>query len=461
MRDVPKDVIKKIATYLGRNSFFAFSSTNRSMRQLLKDERDKIIKQGKIILDGCSTFFQTFEGEAYASGFNKYGQFGVGDKEPRCTWTRIGPQAKKIIRIVSAVGVTALFCEDGLYASGLNQFGQFGLGDKEDKINWVKIGPAGKKVSDIKIETRNIFLHCEDSWYGCGGNYFGLLGTGDTKERLDWVEIKVYGKEVLELIPGENRTVVRCEDGWYACGIHWHYKPRFNNERDIILEWLKIGPPDRNISKLILPRDNIFVCCEDGWYACGYNSNGQLGTGDKRPLSGWIRIGLEDKNALDLCTNDSGGSTYILSNKGWFGSGSPEIYCGLTGIGEYSWTRIKLDDKKILEVKSANCWSIFIHCEDGWYGRGSNWDGVLGIGETEPVEDWVKVGPTGKKILKFFTNNNNTFTLCEDGWYACGSNGWGQLACGDIKARREWIKVPVPGLIPLDKNETEPLKISP
>ena len=83
----------------------------------------------KVVIGFRYSFFVTATGEVYASGYNDYGQLGLGDTSNRQTFTLV-PLAERVIAVATGSGHSLLLTASGeVYASGLNVDGQLGLGD--------------------------------------------------------------------------------------------------------------------------------------------------------------------------------------------------------------------------------------------------------------------------------------------------------------------------------------------
>ena len=143
------------------------------------------------------------EDKLYASGWNKYGQLGLGDNNDRNEWTEVPvPQGFSVEKVV--VGENHSFLkgkgvggENMLYASGLNHFGQLGLGDKNNRRKWTEVPfPKGFKLEQVAVRNYHSFLigkgvNGEDKLYAMGYNWEGQLGLGDRRNRKKWTEVPI------------------------------------------------------------------------------------------------------------------------------------------------------------------------------------------------------------------------------------------------------------------------------
>ncbi|HJN37943.1 MAG TPA: hypothetical protein QF353_04110, partial [Gammaproteobacteria bacterium] len=105
------------------------------------------------------------EDKLYASGKNHHGQLGVGDRRKRKKFTEVSvPQGFSVEKVV--VGDNHSFLkgkgkdgEDKLYASGWNRYGQLGLGDRRKRKKFTEVSvPQGFSVEKVVVGDNHSFL---------------------------------------------------------------------------------------------------------------------------------------------------------------------------------------------------------------------------------------------------------------------------------------------------------------
>ena len=143
------------------------------------------------------------EDKLYACGYNLYGQLGLGDKDDRNEWTAVPLPRNFTIQKVMAGGSHSFLKgkgkdgEDKLYASGYNYYGQLGLGDTKDRDKWTEVTqPEGFTIEKVLGGYGHSILKGkgkggEDKLYASGWNNYGQLGLGDTKNRDKWTEVPI------------------------------------------------------------------------------------------------------------------------------------------------------------------------------------------------------------------------------------------------------------------------------
>lgn len=90
----------------------------------------------------CAWFRKT-NGEVYASGYNGYGQLGVGDQTARSTFTQSATAPTNITKMVVSGGanydsVMALTSDNEVYGVGYNGVGNLGIGNTTNQSTWQK-----------------------------------------------------------------------------------------------------------------------------------------------------------------------------------------------------------------------------------------------------------------------------------------------------------------------------------
>lgn len=110
-----------------------------------------------------SRFFILKSDGLYACGYNGYGQLGVGDTDPRYSWTKCSGftnnSSSNILDVYVGgcnYGVTVILITGGyLYICGLNNYGQLGLGSTANKVTFTDCtlpwAGVGSGVTSMKI----------------------------------------------------------------------------------------------------------------------------------------------------------------------------------------------------------------------------------------------------------------------------------------------------------------------
>jgi hypothetical protein len=380
----------------------------------------------------------------------------------------------KMVKIIVRKNVASSFlhCFDGkLFACGHLSRGISGIN------KWTRIGPLDQAISELVINnhdiTLNIFVRCKEEWYQSGEDIFEwalIQGPEDQKileliplkdssayircpdnvwyfanwnqgKLLDWKILELPSKTIFEIVLCSGRTFVSCEEGWYACGRNAHGELGTGDTRDQ-KDWIKLGPPDKTVLKLKANESNTLIYCNDGrWYGCGQNNSGQLGTGNRENQLSWIALGqeLNEIESVFLETN----SIFITCSDGLYAAGEvfPDHFENLK-----NWKKIGVSTQEILEIFGAKN-TLFIRYSDGWYYlTEDNRTGLFGLSLSEHASGgwgWKKLTCEGKEILQLIPSQDYAFAACADGWYFAGSNSFGVNGMNDDDhfTRTRWIKM--------------------
>ena len=241
--------------------------------QLLIDTN--IIDVIDVFSDDDTTFIEKSDGTVWSTGYNGYGQLGLGDNIDRNVFTQI-PGLLNPNKISIGSDHTFIEKSDGtVWACGSNYFGQLGLGDNIDR-NVFTLVPGITYPNKISTGSDHTFIEKSDGTvWSTGYNGYGQLGFRDTTNRnsftqvpglLNPTKIECYGySTIIEqniIFPfGYNG------DGQLGIGyIDWnnaHYL--FDNELD---------PSFNNCIKIISNSWRVSIIKSDGTFWVAGNFSG-------------------------------------------------------------------------------------------------------------------------------------------------------------------------------------------
>jgi len=153
-------------------------------------------KQVSNTIDYIMTYTKDSEGNWFGMGYNNYGRCGDGSQanqilEPRPIVMPDGLPPTKIYSLGTTYGATfALAEDDKVYATGYNGYGQLGVGNTTTNGIWQEVlGFNASDVKDIqggygyydtsaKSQSSTVFLLKNGDVYTCGDNDWGQLGLG-------------------------------------------------------------------------------------------------------------------------------------------------------------------------------------------------------------------------------------------------------------------------------------------
>ncbi|MDF7669895.1 hypothetical protein PT276_01525 [Orbaceae bacterium ESL0721] len=242
-------------------------------------------------------------GDLWVWGWNGSGQLGLGDKLVRAT-PILHPSLKNVSKVITTSGVSAdgrlvagsslILCKDGtIWSTGYNAFGQLGLGDTTERTSFTQIN-LSDFVTDI-ISGDGIYASSgaitkDNNLYLWGHNAYGQLGQGNTtNQTLPKAPIADFQGHVTRAVFGGGIGVEGCivqagnqlwaagYSGTFNLGINSNLTINSNFQKVIgisgnIIEWGAFGAGYTDWG--------LGVLYDDGRVdACGFNVTfGETGT---------------------------------------------------------------------------------------------------------------------------------------------------------------------------------------
>ena len=241
----------------------------------------------KINMISCGFYFTVcvdYEGFIWSFGENNWSQLGTGS-----TTDFNIPQ--KLLNIPPVVSVSCgyehtliITNDDNLWSWGRNNFGQLCLGNTADRSK-----PQKTSFSNIsKISTgyfHSLFQYNNGEIFSCGHNRHGQCGLGHFKSpQVAPSLIPNTPENIVQFVCGSDHSLFLYSDGTvYYVGykVHIYYSQLANGHNTNQKELKKITdiPPIKTISCV---RSSCYLIDFEGnLWSFGYNSQGQLGHGDK------------------------------------------------------------------------------------------------------------------------------------------------------------------------------------
>ena len=337
-----------------------------------------------------SIFVLTNFKNLYASGYNGYGQLGLGDTTSRQIFTKV-PISNVEHFSVSVGGDNGVFCgavdsTGSLWMWGHNASGQLGLGDRTRRNTPTRNTSTGPG----EIIAKKVFTFCH---YGCafyidsnrnirstGYNGLGHLGLGNTTERTAWVQINGIRGDYVKANAWNQYKSTYIVDGnnLYSCG--------YNNEGQ-----LGLGDrtnrntfnlvPGVSVGSMVIPYYGVLVLQPNGTLRCwGHNNHGQLGVGN-----------TTDQNTPQTPSGNHTGVVAITSS-----------------------------------AQSSSCW--ILKSDGTIFSTGYNGHGQLGHGATAQITTYKKVQMDNnlefKSIASFGHSTGSQLLAADqnDNLWGCGYN---------------------------------------
>jgi alpha-tubulin suppressor-like RCC1 family protein len=155
--------------------------------------RDKNITS--IVAGRWHSFVFFDNGSIYATGQNQFGELGLGDNVSRNVFTEVtGLRDKNIISIVGDNEYSFALGKDGkVYSTGWNNYGQLGLGDNVNRNVFTEvIDLRDKNITSIILgDAHSLAFSSNGKIYATGRNSDGQLSLGDNNNRNTFVEVTI------------------------------------------------------------------------------------------------------------------------------------------------------------------------------------------------------------------------------------------------------------------------------
>lgn len=164
------------------------------------------------------------DGTVLAMGEGGDGQLGIGNQTSPKRPQRVEFFRGRVTRRIACGEQHTLFaCDDGLYVCGKGEDGQLGLGDRDDQLAPQPLPLCAAHPGDVQhvaCGSHHSALVFQGSLFCFGWNRFGQLGTGAADDSCcapAYVGF-FHGKRFMQLACGVQHTAAICDDGVYAWG---------------------------------------------------------------------------------------------------------------------------------------------------------------------------------------------------------------------------------------------------
>jgi alpha-tubulin suppressor-like RCC1 family protein len=301
-------------------------------------------------------------------------------------------------------GVTPSFVsagEDGVYAI-TNDGVYFWSGVVNITPAKFAFPAAVTQVSFISDRNSHAFAITNDGLYGWGMNGRGQVGDGTTTPRYD-TPVKVAFPpavtSVTAVAAGYYHSLAVTNDGLYAWGdnLNGELGDGTRTEKHSPVKVL-FPPAVTSVTAAAAGNNTSYVLTNDGVYAWGNNSTGQLGNGTSTTDQVLpVKVIFKSKVAITSVTSIAAGASYALAitNDGLYAWGANSS--GQLGIGTLTNTtiptKVQFSKKTVVTVQaiSAGVDHNVAITSDGLYAWGSNTGGKLGLGTMGQADSyrWV------------------------------------------------------------------------
>lgn len=350
-----------------------------------------------------SLYVLTNLGNIYCTGYNGYGQLGVGDTTTRHNWVRIN--LSNIVYFETATNADdanhcfAINSAGELYAWGYNGYGNLGNGNTTQQNSPIRIntgaiaGKVIKKAFAINDYNFSFVIDSNDLVYSAGYNGNGQLGQNNTTNSNTFQNIFNQATIKADYIVGNGGG----GQGLGATGCAFLVR---NNEV----------------------------------WSCGYNGYGQLGLGDTTNRSVFTKI---NNVSVDQITVFSNGYTCVIVKQldgtlrvwgyNWYDA------LGVPTLRSISTPRAPSNNPSNVVKVLGHGWnyifSAYLDSNGDIYTTGYNGYGNLGLGDSTDRTTYQKVIKNANvKFIDFDlggSNSGNILLAVDENrnLWACGHNG--------------------------------------
>ena len=249
------------------------------------------------------TFILKNNGTLWGTGYNGYGQLGLGDTSNRNTFTEITNNTDDIKSVYCGSNHTFILKNNGtLWGTGHNGYGQLGLKDTDNRTTFTQviINADDVKLVDCGSE-HTLILKNDGTLWGCGYNGYGQLGLGDTNYRTTFTQITTNTDDIKEIYCGANHTLILENNGTlWDCGHNNRGQLGLGDTNDRNT-FTQVTTNAYNIKEIYCGWDHNFILKNDGTlWSTGYNNYGQLGLGDETNRTTFTQVATNIDNIKSL-----------------------------------------------------------------------------------------------------------------------------------------------------------------
>lgn len=377
------------------------------------DDGEKIVNIYSGGTDAPSMYLLTDDGNVYSSGYNGYGQLGLGDTTARNTFKKITfPAGDPVVWFSPISGTSngvscgAVTASGKLYMWGYGADQSLGLGNSTNYSTpqRVNVGAiANKIIRKVFVHNNYNFSYVIDSdkkVYSCGFNNVGQLGHGDLVQRNLFTLVPNRLADDILLSHGDYRSsayiIYNNNTEIWSCGHNNVGQLGIGNTTDqksfvritgISCAQLSLGG---HISTNVICRQT-----DGSVRTWGYNNNGQLGIGSTVNKSSPQTPSGFTGTALKVLTHDNGSFTAILRNSGTIWTTGYNGY-GQLGRGDTaqknSFGKIIMDDNltfKDISLFGYNTGTVLIAVDENDNLWGAGWAGDHMLGQDNSTNSTV------------------------------------------------------------------------
>jgi len=443
-----------------------------------------------------NVFAPTVESYLFGWGDNASGQLGIDSLDPTAVPLEVLPSLNWVSVSASALTTYAIKNNQTIWAWGDNTFGQLGNGTFDDEqipiqmgsfIDWIFVESGASHMLSIKEDGtlwgvgRNtegelgfpsndslnrsfqeqvgtdtdwaaaaggaefsFALKADGTLYSTGSNGSGQLGQGNTTPLVTFTQETTTATDWAFVATGLDFTIAIKTDGTlYACGNNSDGQLGDGTATGTVLTLTQETLGNSTWSAASAGQDFMVALRTDGTlWSTGANGSGQLGQGDTTPLStltqivgasNWVAVSCGEDHVLALNSDDE-----LFS---WGNNDDGQLGNGSTGIDVLSpvqisslgvWRIAGAGTKYSMAISEFNISPAPV-LPGELFSAGLNNNGQLGTGDTvTPSEIFIQESSSDTTWIDIGTGTNTNMAVKEDGTlWGTGVNADGEIGLGN------------------------------
>jgi alpha-tubulin suppressor-like RCC1 family protein len=232
-------------------------------------------------------------GKIWATGYNIQGQLGLGDNNDRDVFTPVTisnlASGTKIVSIVaSGEHSLALDSSGKIWATGYNKYGELGLGDNDERDVFTPVTianlPSGAKIVSISAGgIHSLALDSNGKIWATGENNIGQLGLGNTNSQSSFQPVTIASlaptAKIVSIAAGYEHSLALDSDGkLWATGMNSYIYGCLGNENEFQPVTIANLTSGTKIVSIAINNEHSLALDSNGkLWATGDNRYGQLG----------------------------------------------------------------------------------------------------------------------------------------------------------------------------------------
>jgi len=261
-------------------------------------------------------------------------------------------------------------------------------------------------------------------------------------------KVKAFGEGHLsgikQIVCGANHSMLTTKDSVYACGSNSNGQLGLGDKHERHT-FTRIPNTPSNINQLYGGDFHTLLLTDDDTvYACGYNSRGQLGLGDNNERHIFTLVPNTPSNITQIQCGYFHTLLLTDENKLYACGGNHEGQLGLGDrVNRNTFTLIPNTPSNIKQLYGGDFHTMLLTDENKVYACGENSYGQLGLGDNNEINTFTRIPNTPSNVTQLCCSFNHTLLLTDDDTvYACGDNSYGQLGLGDNNKRHTFTRIP-------------------